>query len=63
MAPIAPKHGALNRLNTINAYADAAVKNPNMPSLANIWLPSSTSSANPPITAIEDITCSLATSP
>ena len=52
IAPIAPKHGAENKLNTINAYADAGLKNPNIPLSEKISFPSSTSSASPLITAL-----------
>lgn len=63
IAPIAPKQGAENKLNTINAYALAPLKNPNIEPVPNIKPPSVTSSARPAMIAILDTTCSFATKP
>ena len=62
IAPIAPKHGALNRLNTINAYALIGVKKLKADDLKIIEL-SCIPSLRPAIILIDDITCSFATNP
>lgn len=62
IAPIAPKHGAEKRLNTIKAYADAGVKNWKI-WLLNINVPVLTSFEKFAMIAIEETTCSLATNP
>ena len=61
-ATIAPKQGALNKLNTINAYALAGLKKPKI-SDWKINENTSFSSASPAITFILDTTNSLATKP
>ena len=62
IAPIAPKQGALNKLNTINAYALAGLKKLKI-SDWKINENTSFSSARPAITFIFDTTNSFATSP
>src|SRR5690606_32986693 len=52
----------LNKLNTINAYAEAGVKKLNA-ALLKINTPSLTSSEYPAIIAIDATTCSFATNP
>ena len=62
IAAIAPKHGAENKLNIVNANAEAGVKNPKAPVLLKIFI-ELVLSAKPLITAIDDTTCSFAISP
>ena len=62
IAPIAPKHGALNKLKQTYAYADSGVKNENGLPVANILLEIFLFS-NPAIIDMDDITCSFAINP